>query len=332
MSGTGMKNDRSTGDALVQAERWFVRLASEDCSDDERAEFARWHSQPQHAQAYADTEALWRDVGDVGDRIEIRRLSRQVMAELDTPAPHSLRSASRWKPLAMAASVAFVAVVLSAVLILRDRGAVYTTALGEHKTVQLADGSTVTLNTQTRLEVHFSKAERDLTLARGEALFEVSHDAQRPFFVSAGGGRVRAIGTRFQVRRDADAVEVTLLQGKVAVDRPAEDQHLEMQPGEQLQFHNAEKKIVQRKVDEETAVSWTRGRLIFRATPLADAVAEVNRYARTKITIADPALATLPVSGTFVTGDSEILADALQAEMPIRVQYRGDHQILLYSR
>lgn len=246
--------------------------------------------------------------------------------------------------MALAASIAALAIALGSALWLYDPNA-HTTGLGERQTVTLDDGSTVTLNTDTRIEVDFDEGIRHLALVRGEALFDVNKDPERPFLVSAGDSRVMALGTRFQVRRNAEQVEVTLLEGRVRVEKtaprrlttnnsplPRMPEPILLEPGERITIAKAGENVVRKKIaDEETVLSWTSGRLIFRSTPLVEAVAEVNRYARTKIRIADARLRDLPISGTFVTGDSEILAAALEADFPVRAEKTARHEITLHS-
>lgn len=351
-----MHRDTARPDIFSQAEYWFVRLHAKDCSPQEHMAFRQWQTDPECAEAYAATEALWDEVGGVREHPDIERLSRNVLIET---GPHlratnnAQRTTPFWRqPMAIAASVAVVAVALVATLLFYDPNT-YTTGLGEQETVTLADGSTVILNTETRIEVDFTEATRALRLVRGEALFEVSKNPDRPFLVTAGDSRVMALGTRFQVRRDTDRVEVTLLEGSVGIQRLSEkeqgveentgkpvplptahdlrlDPPILLEPGEQVTIAKAQKEVSRRKVeDTEAVVSWTNGRLVFRATPLGDAVAEVNRYARTKLRIADPALAALPISGTFVTGDSEFLAAALETDLPIKADYTSRHEIVL---
>lgn len=351
----GMQSDTAKPDVFAQAEYWFVRLQAENCSPQERMAFRQWRTDPVCAEAYAATEALWEDIGSVEHRPEIRRLSRDVLAETGPPprtADSERQTAKRplWRrPLAQAAAVAVAAVALSVALFYDPN--VYTTGLGERQTVTLADGSTVILNTQTRIETDFTENARELTLVRGEALFDVSEDPERPFLVAAGDSRVMALGTRFQVRRDTDRVEVTLLEGKVRVEKavsstPADGQRPEpssflprmpepilLEPGERVTIAKAREDVVRKKIqDREAVTSWTSGRLIFRATPLEEAVAEVNRYARTKLRVADPRIADLPISGTFVTGDSEILAAALETNFPVQAEQTGRHEIALYAQ
>ena len=327
-----MKHDPlPSPEALAQAEHWFARLRSEDCTPMERLSFQHWRTRPENATAYRQTEALWRDAGDLKHHASIEALSAEVLAQT---APR--RGFARWsglsRSLALAASVAMVAVALGFGRVMMEGGSVYATGLGEQRTVALQDGSRVTLNTDTRLKVNFSESRRDLVLLSGEALFDVAHDPTRPFLVTAGLGSVTAIGTRFQVRREVGEVQVTLLEGRVRVDSAEAPAPVEMAPGEQVRIAKTNPEITRHKIDSEAALSWTSGRLIFRSTPLAEAVAEVNRYAKTKIRIADASLESLRISGTFVTGDSELLAAALQTDMPVKAEFSGDAEIVLRRR
>lgn len=342
-----MQRETAKPDIFNQAEYWFVRLHDEHCSPQERMAFRQWRADPECAEAFAATEALWEDIGSVEDRPEIRELSEEVLFETQPPRTTGHKpQATKWavRPMSLAAGVAAIAVALGSALLLYDPNA-YTTGLGEQQTVALADGSTVILNTETRIEVEFTETARALRLVRGEALFDVDKDPRRPFQVTAGDSRVVALGTRFQVRRDADRVKVTLLEGQVEIQKAkASDEHtapyalrlepdILLAPGEQVTIAKAQQEIVREKIeDKEAVVSWTNGRLVFRATPLEEAVAEVNRYARTKLRIADPALADLPISGTFVTGDSEILAAALETDFPVRAEQTGRREIVLYRQ
>jgi transmembrane sensor len=193
----------------------------------------------------------------------------------------------------------------------------YTTGVGEQRLVLLADGSRVRLNTDTALRVNFRNDVRRVTLLRGEALFEAAHDAARPFIVTANGAEVRAIGTKFDVRRGPEDVRVTLLEGRVQVASKAAAPAL-LQPNQQLTVsrHGVS---APRPTDASEAAGWTTGRLTFRAVPLAEAVAEVNRYSRRKIVLAGgPELARRPVSGVFDTGDTAAFVSAVQVLFDLR--------------
>lgn len=317
---------------LAEAERWFARLKTSNCSAEERAAFERWHADPGHAAAYAQTERLWQEIGALAGNPGLEALSAQALRDTD---PRRQPQRNRWQvPVALAASIAVCAVVLVIVFGMFERAPppiVYATGPDQRDSVRLADGSQLMLNADTVVAVRMDGGQRAVMLEQGEALFGVAHDPRRPFRVEAGSGTVTALGTRFQVRRDPAQVTVTLLEGSVALERMASDERRQMAPGDQATYGDAGAPIAMRMVDTEVASSWTRGRLLFRATPLAEVVAEVNRYARTPLRLGDPALGALPVSGTFPIDDSESVALALQALLPLRIE-QGDGGAIVLQR
>lgn len=311
-----------------QAEYWFMRLQAEDCSAQERMAFQQWRTaSPAHAAAYRRTAALWAEVGSVADDAGIRRLVAETLIETVPPAQRA-RHGAGWRKVvpALAASLMVVAAGWGAYGWWSEQG-VHSTGLGERLVVALEDGSSMTLNTRTRVRVRYTEHERVLDLLAGEALFDVARDSLRPFRVRAGDGRVTALGTRFQVRREADDLRVVLLEGRVAFEQP-HAAPVELLPGEQIRVADAQPAAPE-VVDVEAAMSWMQGRMVFRATPLDEAVAEANRYARTRIRLGDPALAGMRISGTFVTGDSELLVAALEANMPLRADTSRRGEIVL---
>ena len=315
-------------EVMAEAERWFARLKAEDCTGHERTEFLRWRIEPEHAEAYERTERLWQSIGDLRSTPVLEELSQRVLTETESPR-HLGRQA------AIAASV-MLAITGAALLFLmqpRDAPAsVYSTQPGERSTVRLADGSQLDLNVSTEVEVRLGQVLRRIVLKKGEALFRVSHDANRPFRVSAGDGEVTALGTRFEVRADSTNVAVTLLEGRVSLERQAEKEVVELKPGDQVRFRVAEAPLVRRSVDPDVVSSWSSGRLRFRATPLGEVVEEVNRYSSATIHIVDPALAAVPINGTFDVGDSASVVSALEALLLVRAERTPDGQVFLRRR
>ncbi len=171
-------------------------------------------------------------------------------------------------------------------LTLRRDGQTFDTRVGERRVIVLEDESRVTLNTDTRIAVAFDKKDRVIRLERGEALFNVAHDAGRPFFVRADGGEVRAIGTRFMVRRDGARLAVTLLEGKVAVRKDALAPIL-LEPGDRVVL-GADAVALRDRPQIDTVTAWQRGELILRDTPVAEAVREMNRYSQSHIELEAP--------------------------------------------
>jgi transmembrane sensor len=201
--------------------------------------------------------------------------------------------------------------------------------------VNLDDGSSVQLDVGTRIEVRMSGDSRGIQLLSGRALFEVARDSSRPFSVTAAGSRTTALGTKFQVERTDTNVIVTLTEGSVAVDQY--QNHLvgigwneRLVPGEQISIDIQNHRSLRRLVDIHSTTSWTQGRHIFRGMPLKAAIEEVNRYAETKVRIGDPSLATLPVAGNFIVGDSEIVVEALAAVLPVRAVSNANQEIVLF--
>jgi transmembrane sensor len=321
--------DADHPEGRADAERWFARLKAPDCTASERMAFQRWRAIAEHAEAYEATERLWESLGKLSGRRDLEQLSQQILA-----ASGPLKRAHGRRYLA-AAAAALIA-VLGVAVALRSAHheipvVVYSTKPGERSIIRLADGSQLVLNYATQLDVRLGNDVRRLTLHKGEALFTVAHDPMRPFKVDAGGGEVTAIGTRFEVRNDAERVAVTLLEGRVAVDRQNTNEHVELKPGDQVRFSASLPQMTQRTVDPEVVASWSTGRLRFRATPLGETLDEVNRYSTTQIRIADPGLIRTPVSGTFEIGDTASVVAALQALLPIQAQEK-DGEILLTPR
>lgn len=205
------------------------------------------------------------------------------------------------------AAVAACAVALVAVastwLYLRE-GAV-TTEIGEQRTLTLKDGTRAYLNTDTRLSVHYDERARRLILERGEALFEVAKDVQRPFSVEVNGRSVRALGTTFVVRREGAGFAVTLMEGKIAVeDGQGHATSAPLEPGQRLNIVEGEApRIDLPSLGQLTA--WRRGQIAFETTPLGEAVKEMNRYSPMQVVVTDPTARSTPISGIFRVGDSE---------------------------
>jgi transmembrane sensor len=244
-------------------------------------------------------------------------------------------------PAALAASIAIAAVTVRLAVDFKDSAVppvVYTTTPEARRDITLADGTVVYLDVASEISVRITATERQIALVEGRALFEVAHDAMRPFVVSAADSRTTALGTRFQVQRDGQNVTVTLAEGKVAVTGRSESSPWQetLVPGEQITV-GAEDSTAQsgtprkRAVDAGMSTSWTRGRLVFHGTPLDEALAEVNRYSDRKVRLGDPDLAGLTVAGNFIAGDSEAVVTAFAAVLPIRA-VDGGGELILFRR
>jgi len=209
----------------------------------------------------------------------------------------------------------------------------YETGVGGRETIQLADGSTVDLNTNTEMNARISDSRREITLSKGEALFHVAHDTRRPFYVVAGGTVVRAVGTAFSVRiRDAAHVEVLVAEGRVAVAPPGVEANFEnpslLEQAPKVSAGEAttvlrDAPVVVRAVaprDVTRRLAWTAGRLAFQGEKLDDAVQEFNRYNQQQIIIADQSIVNVQVGGNFSTTDPQSFTAALEHLYGIRAE------------
>lgn len=365
------------------AASWYDRLDRDKVSDETKTAFALWLAEsPEHLAAFQELDRTWYTLKSVAHAPQILALRHETALRL------TRRTSSRIRPLMWATAVVAIILGLSLVgwstILTGDPGSFrklldvfhthgdgpYSTRTGERLTVTLKDGSQLTLDTQTELEVAFTQAERVVHIARGQALFEVAKDHGRPFVVTAYNRRFVAVGTAFDVRLDGAQINVTMIEGTVRVERATDARatadptpvatpaatrstgsnqkasiaHTESDPpanptpvvtiltaGEQLTVDNESEDHV-RPADPERVISWSRGRVIFENTRLADAVAEINRYSDTKIKLTDPALADLRLSGGFSTGRPTVFVEAITTYYPIQIAKADDHAIILTAR
>jgi transmembrane sensor len=206
----------------------------------------------------------------------------------------------------------------------------YSTPVGGLASLPLLDGSKITLNTNSRVHFALTATERRVELQEGEAFFDVAKDPSRPFVVQAGGKRVVAVGTKFSVRRDGDAIEVVVTDGKVRVESATRPVFLT--PGAIARADESMVSIEHKSVPEaEAHLSWRRGVLMFRDQSLADAVAEFNRYNARKIVITDPAVAALKVEGNFRATNVDAFVRLLESGFAVRAS-AVENQIVLEPR
>jgi transmembrane sensor len=214
---------------------------------------------------------------------------------------------------------------------LRPPTGAITTAQGEVRLVPLVDGSAVTLNTESKLAVEYSKAERHVELLAGEALFNVAKDHARPFIVHAGSTRVRAVGTSFSVRKISDDnVKVLVREGVVEVTEGEGAHVTTLRVGAASEFlaqPQATGPVVAvavppAQVDRELA--WQQGMISLDGRTLRDAAAEFARYSPTRIVIEDPALADRTVTGLFSANNPVGFAHAVAVSMGLTVSIEAD--------
>jgi len=348
---------RSRARLHEEASLWLARL-DKGLSAEAREELAEWlRADPMHREAFFELAAFWDEL--------------DVLSELSSLLPLDQRAISTrsrrvsWAVVAVAAGIASVAllgwVVVAGFTPATPEQAVlaktlnesFETTIGGQESEQLPDGSVVRLNTDTELTVVYSKVERNVFLRRGEAHFNVAHDADHPFRVHVGNRVVEAVGTAFnvQLRPDGD-IEVTVTEGTVRVIRegkePTVPARQNLQPvdidaldatlvegqlailGEASPVSEAVPLITRlAPVDLDIKLAWQRGMLIFRGEPLQEMLEEVGRYTTTQFVLADPELATVRVGGYFRAGDIDGLRVALRENFNIDSELAADNRIVL---
>lgn len=309
------------------AATWALRLGTRPLSPEEQRELDAWiAADVRHHGALIRARSAWTGL----DRFAALAAggSTGITDARHSPAaapPYTLPSPSRrWM---LAAGLSAMTVGTAAWLGLRGRGA-YVTEVGEFRSIALPDGSVMRLNTDSKALVGYGESHREVTLLRGEAMFEVAKDPARPFLVRTGQLVVRAVGTAFAVRVAAASVDVTVTEGVVEISGNASKRILAPQA-----VKANERAVTQRdslKVEpisrEEVRrrLAWRNGMVSFDGQPLRSAVAEVNRYGQRPIVITDAQLAEQPIVGMFRAGDTETFAKTAAAALGAEVVVDGE--------
>lgn len=325
--------------ASREAERWFIRLQSRDCTAADRLACRDWQAaDPANAAAYARVEGIFHRSADLRGQPDFLAMAREARAS--TARRRRLRERLRWSMPLAAAAVLVVAIGIGWQLhdpAQPERS--FATVVGERRTLTLDDGSSVLLDTDSAVTVRYSRKHRDLVLEHGQAQFTVAPAPQRPFVVQAGSGSVRAVGTQFQVRKRADNVQVVLMEGVVTVSALAsgsgnagDARTATLAPGEQLSFDSGPLWAT-RSVDlDEVAHGWTRGELMFKQRPLPELLEEMNRYTPIKLRLGDPSLQDLKVTAVFYDNNQAALIRALELGWSLRAERVSPDEIVLYRR
>lgn len=324
-----MSREAFSEEVMAQACAWIARLQREALDEADGLEFAEWLGRsPAHGEAYERALSGWHEFEQAAEAVTEMLTQRARVEALRRPA-----ISRRWFAAGGAALAAALAVAVVPKAIAPAPTDTYVTGKGEHRRLTLADGSVVDLNAESRLTVTLARNERRLTLSEGEALFDVTHDARRPFTVAAAGRVVRVVGTQFDVKNRPNGLSVTVARGKVQV-RPAAEgaagRAFLLTPGQRLDVSEAGAEAL-RAVDPSEAYGWRVGRLVYRNTPLADVVADMNRQFPQQVTISDPALAAMPITGVIVLDEPNAVMSRLTLMLPIRT-VPSDRGLLLLRK
>lgn len=325
--------------AREAATYWFTLAEGGRLTPEQQLELERWLEEPRHATAYEQARRAWALFDQASDDAHLQALRRAAL---------SVRpERSRWRTIAASVLVCGVLAALawrfggadlmrermhspaSTVLASADH-AHYATGPQERLDVYLPDGSLVTLNTSTTVDVAYSGSERLITLSRGQAFFEVARDVNRPFVVQTPHRRVTALGTKFEVEADTGLFQVTLVQGSVRVDKELDalaaasstPAQVVLTPGQSLVARlGVEEQVIH--VNVERRLRWRQGFIEFDNEPLGQAIVEFGRYFPEPVIVRDPRVAQLRVSGLFRTTANEEFLSMISELLPVEVRHRN---------
>lgn len=324
--------NRQQDDIDAAASAWVVRLGGAPLSPAERRALDAWLGKsPRHEAAFAEAEAAWAKMGLLRDAPGALARDHEPMSDAGPAAPlfAAQKGPRQRRPLlpALAIAATLVLTITAASLWFGDPLTLLTadhrTAPGRQAQVSLADGSVVDLGPESAIAVDYTSGERRVVLLAGVAQFTAApsdHGEARPFVVSAGNGRARALGTSFMVARLGESIEVTVLEHRVEVALAGDEDAVApvvVSPGRAVRYSEAGLSDV-RAVNVQHATAWQRGRLIVDRMTLGEVITHFNRYQRGWIAIADPELASRRVSGVFNMTDPESALATLTGNLRIR--------------
>jgi transmembrane sensor len=336
-------NDAERDETHEAAADWFAKLQRADVSPEEILAWQRWmaaHSR--NAEAFARIEdvcAVLREVKRPAALAALRFGQRHYDATVSISKWRVRSRARSW--IAIAASMVVALVPLS--WLTRDHGfwspegsQIIGTRVGENRTVQLADGSKVTLGGNTRIRARFSSTARQIELTEGEAYFVVIRERSRPFEVRAGETIVTAIGTEFNVRRRQDRIDVTVVKGQVIVNPGVTMSPLTHRSLSTMVTLSADEKFIISDIDvkpthvedADASVAWRSGRLVFDREPLRDVLEDINRYSKKRIVAEDPTIGELMFTGTVMDGNVEGWISSVENIFALQAVEESDRIVL----
>ncbi len=305
-----------------QAVTWFVRLRADNVSQQDKTRFIAWLEQsPEHRKAFYEICVMW------DDENLLQSLTYSAQKHGIVPAPQKKTATNRYITLALAAC--FVLAISLAGQIEMLIKADYSSAQGERKTVQLDDGSTMMLNTDSAVAVNMEDGQRRVELLKGEAFFDVKPDPNNPFVVRADHSTTRVLGTRFFVHRKHNCDEIKVLSGRVEVSEARRWK-------DPMVLHDQEAVTVYdmaigqlQKMDSPISTSWINGFLTYENEPLETVINQINRYRSGIVIFRDDKLRNLRINGHLSIRASHDMLKVLQRTMDFKITFLTDWVVII---
>jgi transmembrane sensor len=310
----------------LQAAQWIDRMRRPVLDSDTAADFDRWIlKDPRHVESYARIQGLW-DSDGLEAALQRARLPHPDNDDRAAEEAGGRAGRGWWRMARAGAATSLFLLACAAGAQLLVEEALYTTARGQMRTVALADGSTIRMDGDTRIAVRFAPWSRHVVLEKGEAFFDVAHERLRGFAVDAGGANISVLGTAFDVDRvDRDTSVVQVYRGLVSIDAGSGRQW-RLPAGGGLELSG--ERVRSLRVSGGSGPSWTQGWFEASDTTIRQLVARLNRTIDRPITLADPALGELRVTGRFQTRDPEGVLEVVTAIHDLRWHDAGNHYVL----
>jgi transmembrane sensor len=334
--------DSDDSSRLTHAATWRVRLAENDL-DACPPELSAWlAADERNLAAWKRVQDDWSLFAEQASSPELLKLRSEALAharEAGRGRWVRTRGFALAHRLGIAAGIVLLAV--GGLWVWMRQSEVYSTRAGERRVVTLADGSQVALDSRSELSVQYSAHARELVLTRGQARFDVAHDVERPFSVTADKHKVIATGTSFNIDLFGPSLLVTLIEGRVIVSSTPQlvdvsqvdttPARITLDAGEQVVFSpKAPPKVAHVNLGQASA--WENGEVMSDNDSLAVVVERINRYAQHPVVIADSQTAELRISGVFHTGDVEGFVNTIAAYLPVHAEKEADGTTRLAHR
>jgi len=316
----------------AEARSWLELLFAGEPTDADRVRFEAWLSHSSaHRTAFEKAERVWSLLG-VSDRV-----ADWVSEPISTRNPRPRRRWLIWAAAGGIAAVAALAVVggpfvLEAVKPIEPKR--YVAGIGQTKTVDLEDGTVVTLGASTTVEVIYSHRARKINLTRGSAFFDVAPEQSRPLTVDASRTEIRVLGTAFGVRYGPNNVSVSVTRGSVAVGTDKKDRtsvpepELTISAGKRVVADLAGHILSASDADLAVDLSWMEDRLVYDGTSLADVVSDINRYRAKRVEIAGAGVADLRITTSFRPDQAQQFLVSLPAAYPVTLRDLPDRTLI----
>ncbi|WP_116813082.1 FecR family protein [Steroidobacter cummioxidans] len=327
---TGSTPTSADLDRMAAAADWLVRLLDAPCDEALADAWLQWcEEDPRNLQEFHSAQLVWHAANPSAPKVPL--------PEPASTPPRVARRTNRYAGFALAASVLIAVGIGSFAFLRSDRDELlqsYATPIAGTGSSVLPDGSRVELGADSRITTRYTASQRLISVDVGEAYFLVAKDPGRPFLVAAGGMKVTAVGTAFNVRRNSDRVVIAVSEGRVQLDSDDEsgnDAAITSQSartplvaGQQAVYNSGSRMVTIAEISPTDVASWRNGVLKYMHEPLGSVAEDLSRYHNKRIVISDARLSAMPFTGTVFSSRIGDALKALESVFPLQVQERGD--------